>query len=401
MYGSGDHVIDLLARHLYLGDSDKAAGYLLRAGERAKRLFANEEAILHFKRALELTPSDAETALALADVYKLVGNYDEALPLYRRVREETNDLRAWCGEATSWRRHGDYMDALATIDDAFATEALRGQDLIPLWLEAGWTLATIGRGDQAADVLHAALETIDGKPDDEHAQLLVLVARVEASLGRYDEALVHGLEAERVAEQSGDIRALSSALRVLGNIHWNLKRLDEARTCTLRGLELAQRIGDSEEIGACLVILGLIEMNAGNHDDAIAHTRRAIDEFERAGSEGSRAQAYTNLGWILEEAGRLEESLDVCATAEALADSIGYPIAKAQIADTRARVELKRDNFAAAAAVAEDAAQLYVEFGTIPDALEMLDFAADAWRRGGETERARECDSRARELSVA
>ncbi|MDX6411689.1 MAG: hypothetical protein QOE91_1205, partial [Gaiellaceae bacterium] len=59
LYGAGDDSIDLLARHLYLGEAGaKALDYLVRAGERAKRLFANEEAILHLQRAAEVAEAD-------------------------------------------------------------------------------------------------------------------------------------------------------------------------------------------------------------------------------------------------------------------------------------------------------------------------------------------------------
>ena len=55
LYGTGDDVLDLLARHLYLGEAGaKAVDYLVRAGERAKRLFANAEAIVHLARAIEV-----------------------------------------------------------------------------------------------------------------------------------------------------------------------------------------------------------------------------------------------------------------------------------------------------------------------------------------------------------
>ena len=48
-------------------------------------------------------------------------------------------------------------------------------------------------------------------------------------------------------------------------------------------------------------------------------------------------------------------ALDYCARAEELARSIGYPIAIAQITDTRAMVELKLGRFSEAAATAEAA----------------------------------------------
>lgn len=63
LYGSGDDVIDFLARHLYLADAgEKAVDYLFRAGERSKRLFANDEAVLHLNRALEVLGNLPETS---------------------------------------------------------------------------------------------------------------------------------------------------------------------------------------------------------------------------------------------------------------------------------------------------------------------------------------------------
>ena len=63
LYGSGDDVIELLARHLYLGGGGpRAVGALEQAGKRAARLFANDEAIVHFERAVELCRGDEALA---------------------------------------------------------------------------------------------------------------------------------------------------------------------------------------------------------------------------------------------------------------------------------------------------------------------------------------------------
>src|SRR5919201_1637517 len=87
LYGAGDNSIDLLARHLYLGEAGpKALEYLVRAGERAKRLFANDEANLHLQRAAEIAEANAsvsdqlpEIQLSTADLQELVGAYEEAV----------------------------------------------------------------------------------------------------------------------------------------------------------------------------------------------------------------------------------------------------------------------------------------------------------------------------------
>ena len=117
LYGAGDDAVELLARHLYLGEAGpKAIEYLVRAAQRAKGLFANDEAIVHFERALELSGSDPAIALALAELRDLMGEYDQALRLYSEVRSGNGDLRAWRGAAAALRKQGRYDEALALLD---------------------------------------------------------------------------------------------------------------------------------------------------------------------------------------------------------------------------------------------------------------------------------------------
>ena len=100
LYGSGDDVIDFLAGHLYRAEAlPQAINYLLRAGERAKRLFANHEALDHFIRGLELVPlledpseqrlRELELQSALANPLIAVKGHgsDEVGALCARVKE--------------------------------------------------------------------------------------------------------------------------------------------------------------------------------------------------------------------------------------------------------------------------------------------------------------------------
>ena len=402
LYGAGEDTVDLLARHLYLGQAGaRAVPYLLRAGERACSLFANDEAIVHFRRAAELAPDDAEPQLRLGDLHELVGDYDEALRRYDAVRGSTNDVRAWQGIAATLRKQGKYIDALATVDGAFATTALRGQDLMPLWLEGGWTLSVIGRSDQAIDLLTAGLETTDGRRDAGVANVLIQLARTESVDGRYSAAVEHAVQAQQIAEELEDLRALATTLRISGGAYWWLDRLAEGRQAVERGLALAERVGSAEEIAACLLNLALIAKSAGEFEDAKGWEHQAIEEFERAGNVTGRAQAYANLADTLERAGELDEALETCRRAQELAREIGYPHAIAATANTLACIELKQERFADAGATAEKAAALYLELGSEPVATEMFELAAEAWEKAGEVGRARACTARARELAAA
>jgi adenylate cyclase len=402
MYGAGDDTIDLLARHLYLGEAgERAVPYLVRAGERAKALFANDAAILHFGRAAEIAPTDYDVQLELGDLHELVGAYDDALRHFEWVRENAPNVRAWQGAASTLRKQGDYTRALATVDVAFATEGLTGKDLTPLWLENGWTLSVMGEYERALEVFQAGLAAAGSRRDSGVALLLVQLANSEGVQGLHIQALEHALEATAIFEEHEDLRGLATALRVVGGCHYYFERFEEAIAALRRGLEIAERVGSAEETGACLTNLAMVSKKSNDYASAIAYQRRAIEEFERAGNATGRALAHANLAGMLEESGELDEAEAMCVTAQEIAHAINYPHAIAWTTDTLACIELKRGNHAGAGAKAEQAAALYEELGSPRQVGEMLALAAEAWAKAGEEKRARDCSTRARDLALA
>jgi adenylate cyclase len=408
LYGAGDNAIDLLARHLYLGEAGaKALEYLIRAGERARRLFANDEAILHLQRAAEVAASSPdlsgglpEIQLGIADLQELVGAYGDALELYSAVRDSTGDVRAWAGLASTLRKQGKYTEALGVIDEAFSRDELKGVDTTALWLEQGWTLSVSGRFSQAVDVLEAGLAAAPSRSTPLAARLLLQLARAETVEGRLDAALAHGLEAVQLLEDRQELRELATALRIVGNAYTRAERLDDAAGALRRGLELAERVGNAEEIGGCLINLGLVEYQRGAAAEAIELDRRAIEEFERIGHGSGRAQAYTNLADKLARTGDYEGALLWGEKALELAQAIGHSLTVADVYDTIALVRLRTGAHAEAAAKAEEAARLYLAMGAAPQAADSFGRAAEAWEQVGDEERADAVRERARELTT-
>ena len=408
LYGARDEVIDLLARHLYLADAGaKAVEYLVRAGRRARQLFANEEAIVHFERAGELAAREpdpvgrrADILVELAELHELVGDYDEALSLYAEVRTHWVDVRAWRGAAAVLRKQGEYDDALAVINDGFSNPSLRGADLTPLWLEQGWVLSVMGRFDQAIEILEAALLNAAGAKTVYVAQVLLQLARAETVEGLLESALERCFIAKAIFEELGHLTGVATTHRIVGDVYRSLGKLDEAGEWLRHGLAVAERTGSVEEIGGCLVNLALVEQRRGALAEAIACNRRAIAEFERFGHASGRAHGYANLAWTLSDAGEYDEALENCEKALELARSLGLAIVVADVYDTIASVELGRGDSVGAGEKAEEAASLYLELGAGPQAAGSLELAAKAWESAGEEERARTSRARAQALLV-
>jgi adenylate cyclase len=406
MYGAGDEIIDLLARHLYLGEAGaKAIDYLVRAGERSKGLYANDEAIVQLTRAAEVVRADGDAAarlpailLDLADLHELVGDYEDALELYAEVRAVTHDVRAWRGLASVHRRRGEYEEALGIIDEAIAADELRGQDLAPLWLQAGWSLGLSGRLDQAIDVFQAGLEALGPRTDSVVGQLLAELARTEGVAGRLDDALAHLRQAQAIFEELSDERGLASTLRILGDVYVKAGRLDESVAALRRGLELAERVGSVEEVGGCLINIGVAEERREAFQEAIECDRRAIEEFERIGHGSGRARGYANLAYHLMLAGEYDEAERWCERTLDFSRAIGHSVTVADAIDTIAAIEIRRGNFTSGAQRAEEAAELYLEMGAPPSAAQSLELARTAWEQAGDSLRARAVDARARSV---
>lgn len=409
-YGDGDDVIDLLARHLYLAEAGASAvDALVRAANRARTLFANDEAILAFERAIEVAESESaresgrdhdesaslaarlpELRLAVADLRRLVGDYAGAEAAYRSAARATDDLRAWAGVAATLRDRGDTGAALAVLDERLAIcIGDVGADPRPLLLERARTHLLAGRTEDAMADARTGLARAPGPDDDRSSaglRLQLARAAVEAEDGRL--ARSETLAALATFEALGDRPGLAQAYRLLGDVEGLLGDRAAARMALERGLDLARRVGSSDEIGGCLVNLGNVEADDEHWDTAAGLFRGALGEFERIDHATGRVTALANLADVLFRAGRLDEAEAEARHALEAAGRIGHTRARADALDTLALIADAAGRPVDAARHAEAAAVHYAAAGTTRRAAETLRMAAQAWTAAGDPGRA-------------
>ncbi|MFN2465877.1 MAG: adenylate/guanylate cyclase domain-containing protein [Candidatus Dormibacteria bacterium] len=375
LYGDGDDFIDITAHHLYLAEAgEEAFRALVRAARKSRRLFANEEAIVHLQHALEIAvavPSlDGEIAPTLLDIgrlQELTGAYDRALDSYGRVRDRTGQVEAWQGMAAVLRKRGEGEGALELIDAALDHARQTGQDVRPMWLERAWCLGALkSRYSDMKEALEEGLREDPGRADEVEGYLVVQLARVEAVMGRLEMALEHANRAELIFESLEDLLGLATVLHYRGGIENQMGDCENARSTLRRALVLAERVGAPDEIGGCLINLGMAEMGCGAIEEAIQCDRRAVEELERIGSSSRLATAHANLAEKLALAGHTEEALERSNEAILMAESLesSYTVADALL--TRARLRQDGENRQDAEADARRAAQIFEAIGA-PD----------------------------------
>lgn len=311
------------------GDENEEKGivYNIRAGDRARHLYAHEEALRYYGMALELL-EDRETDVrhgciweAIGDISYLIGRYESALSTYERALRyaETPTLNRKIGLIHD--RRGRYDEALAHLERALVTlhgaegqEAIRERALI--WANQADTYFRLGRLARAREICLAGLTRL--KDSTHYAQLAFLhrtlgsialrqgetheslghhrqslemaqrandmegVVAARANLGtasrlagRWDEAIVWGQESLALAERVGNYRGMSFAHYAVGTTRWQQGRLEEALHHVEQGLQIAERIQDRNQVAQLQIYLALIQLDIDPDNLAEARERLA------------------------------------------------------------------------------------------------------------------------------
>ena len=282
-----------IARHLELGGAAaEAAGYHRLAGDQARSVFANREALGHYRAAVALGhPDAAGLHAAIGDLETLLGNYDAALAAYTAAAGAATDDERWVIEqrlGAVCARRGDWDAAERHLTAALAALGSGG--------------AQGGRAGLAADRSLAA-----------HRQ------------GRHDAAQQLADDALALAGESGDPDALARAHGMLGMLEAARGDHESARRHLEQSLTLAEALPDPSARVAALNNLALAHRATGEVDLAVDHTRTALELCTRQGDRHREAALHNNLADLLHLAGRHAEAMDHLKQAVAIFAEVGEP----------------------------------------------------------------------------
>lgn len=277
---------ELLSLHFHRAQRfDKAWRYARIAGQRAKSKYANVEAAVFFRRALEASRGleDATAAEissvweALGDVSELAGVYTEAADAYRNARK----LAAPGSLPPLMLKEGVIRERLGQY-----TEALR-------WYARGL------RSVEAVPVANRAAERV-------RLTLASAVARLRQ--GRYRDGVRLCEQVLGEAEEIGDRASLARAYFVLDWAHTELGTPQEGARFRPLALAIYEELGDLIGQANVLNNLGISAYFQGNWDASLEYYGRSRQAWERAGHLVNAATTINNIGEILSDQGFLPEA---------------------------------------------------------------------------------------------
>lgn len=211
-----DEMAPQLAFHFIQAmDYDSAFRYFTLAGERAARIYANDEAVRHYTRAIEIAAMISSRTVSLADLYGKRGEAYEALGKYEQSRSDHETALLVARQAGERN-----MEWRALID------------LGKLWASRD-----------------------------------------------YDQSHEYYVQALKLARRLDDRMILANSLNWIGNWHLNAENPQKAIEYHLEALAIFQGSGDRQNLANTLDLLGIASEVGGDSLRSMAYFDRAIALF--------------------------------------------------------------------------------------------------------------------------
>jgi tetratricopeptide (TPR) repeat protein len=338
---------EVLAYHFELAKEwRKALDYHLQAGRRAQEIYANEDAIHHFRwalRAAEQAPGSEEHQLAahegLAEVLDTLGDYDDALVRIRRAQDLVmvagySPEDTACRLADLCRKTAAIYEKKSEYDTAFewlsggliALEGIKALEEARIYLMGAGIYHRQGNNADALQWCQRSLDIASCLQNEDEASLKALAhthylqGAIYLRYGDNERAIEVCQKSLALYKQLGDIVGAGSAHNNLATAYFDRGDLAQATEHYQMALEIQTKIGNVHEIGLISNNLGEVYRYRGQLEQAKALYRQSLQTWRDLGSTYGEAFLYMNLATVAlkrqqwdQAIKRLTQSQELCA----------------------------------------------------------------------------------------
>ncbi len=321
-----DEHLGELALHFHeSGDKDKALDYFLKAGERARKVYANSEAASYYQSALQLL-EEKEGELEkigwvleeLGDIKKLVGEYKVCMKCWKRALVLREQLRDRANVSKLHRKMANVL--WGAIGDKEKAKEHHNKALKILETEPE-SAELAGLYKDISDILGSTGDMVEARSWAEKA--LELAMKLEAHKVIADSYAIlggvsyetgdktRGLEyLERALKIALDNEYMETALMMYNNLSVTLPAEEMERRLEYleKGYELAKKIGDISAQSWIGDNLALKYVSTGNMDKAVPLAEESVALDRKAGNVIHLSLSLGALGFAYQILGDWEKS---------------------------------------------------------------------------------------------
>lgn len=273
----------LIAEHLLLGGrKEQALEYLLAAGKAALASFANPEAEVYFRQALDLNPIEAQRADLLAglgEALKRQARHEEGaqvfrqgIELYRQLGDQDREADLYAGlSVLLWMV--DYLDAWRACQEGLELlkNAPDSSGLARLLAEAGRTAHFRAESHELVEALCQRAITMAENFGDLSVQSDALIT-LAIQFRDIQKSIRMLKQAVALSETMGPCYTTERAHTDLGFVYDEfLIDLNTALKESLRAAEIARQIGDIDYMFFALFNVGSSQVQLGNLNSVLEY----------------------------------------------------------------------------------------------------------------------------------
>ena len=288
-----DHYEEL-AHHFAQGEAwAKAFEYLVRSGDKARDTYANEAALAHYARALEVAPrvTPVLTLATVLEVYQRRGRLQVVVAKNIEAIEGLENMLALARAAGDRRLEGE-----ALADLAFAHAFTLLWEHQPVAARYADEAVAIGREIGDERLLTKALATRGS---------------VHSTYGEMDQAARVLEESVRLGEPLGAPELYLHGLFFLGHFHNWRGEFHRAVEIQRRVAREAEAIHDEFNEGLALWCLGLAHIGRGLYTEARTVLDDGLAKARERKSHYNVGRITNSLGWLHQEFGDFQRALEL------------------------------------------------------------------------------------------
>jgi len=310
-------------------DNAKALVYGFRAGDKAKRMYANKDAIEYYQKALESAAQIEDVAgiaskihEELGDVHELGGEYDRAFECYQASVVCCNTF------ARSRKRQllkQSSTDKCARLED-LPSIADKDRHRAILFAKSGMSFERRGQYHTALDWLDRGLHILGKTEGREIAQICIDKAGVLYRQGSHKLAMEWCQRGIQFARRVGNMVQVAHASYLQGNIHADMGNIQQAIDLRLESLRIYQSIDHLPGQAVVHNNLGVAFYYGGDWKTCRQHYEEGLALYTRIGDVQGMAMVSNNLGEVLSDQGEFNEAIKAFRRCLETWSGIGYSI---------------------------------------------------------------------------
>jgi len=325
-----------LARHYDEGkDHSKALDYYLKAGEKAEEVYANEDAIKMYERALELADKTEDHDINRCELFETISRAHSLLGHYDKSREYLNDAIELPNTdnktkaelhrkiAENWTNMGDYEKALNEIEKSLdlAKDDLKlKSDILS---NKGWIFIRRSEYSKAKEIFKEGIEYAERSENDESiSQAYHNLGTAYNFLKIFEKAKKNLMKAKDIRENNERWDDLAKTLNNLGVLYENIN-IDKTLEYYNKSLEINEKVGNIAMKNGLLNNIGRVYYYKGKFDKSIKNLTDSLEIRERIGDKYGISLSFVNLGLIYADKGQFDKAIDYHKRSFEIVDELG------------------------------------------------------------------------------